>query len=819
LSAVKKPTAYTPFTSMNCQLKNTAALVFILLSFTVKSQVATVLSENTKKPLSSATFVAEGISSFAITNSKGKADISAFANAEEIEVRLLGYETLRISYKEIQAFQFVIKLELADFDLDQVVISGSRRIDRDRVIPNRVRKINPKTIALQNPQTTADLLGASGEVFIQKSQQGGGSPMIRGFSTNRLLIAIDGIRMNTAIFRSGNLQNVISLDPLAMEGAEIIFGPGSVIYGSDAIGGVMSFQTLSPQLSTDDTTLVSGKAMARYSSANNERTTHFDINFGGRKWSSVTSVTYTSFDNLRMGSNGSDDYLRPFSVERFNKTDLVIDNPEPEVQLNTAYSQTNLMQKVRYSPNAEWDFDYAFHFSNTSDNPRYDRLIRTRDGLPRSAEWYYGPQLWMMQNLNMTHRRRGGAYDILTLRVAYQRFEESRVDRDFNDTIRYIQEEFVDAYSVNLDLTKSLGKGKELIYGAEAILNNVSSIGQQENILNARFSPSAPRYPESDWASHGVYATYRQELSKYLALNGGIRYNAFDISAQFDTTLTPLPFNSADLTNGALTGSLGLVYERYSDIRIGAVVSTGFRAPNIDDIGKVFDSEPGSVVVPNPDLDAEYATNFEIGVSKVFADRVKAGVTGYYTLLNNALVRRNFTISGQDSIVYQGELSQVQAVQNAAEARVFGIQAEFEVILLETLTLSSQFNWQDGEEELDDGSTTPSRHAAPWFGVTRLRYTESALTLELNAQYSGEVAFKNLNIGEQGKPYLYATDANGMPYSPSWYTLNFRVSYQLSPTWFVSGGVENLSDQRYRTYSSGIAAAGRNVVLSATARF
>ncbi len=787
--------------------------------FSTRAQVATVVDGDTKSPLSSATFVAEGIPSFAVTNAKGKADISAFANAEEIEIRLLGYETLRLSYQEIKSQAFVIKLETADFDLDQVVISGSRRIERDRVIPNRVRKIDPKTITLQNPQTTADLLGTSGEVFIQKSQQGGGSPMIRGFSTNRLLIAVDGIRMNTAIFRSGNLQNVISLDPQAMEGAEIIFGPGSVIYGSDAIGGVMSFQTLTPQFSTDDTTLVSGRAMARYSSANNERATHFDINFGGKKWSSVTSVSFTDFDDLRMGSNGPDDYLRTFSVDNTFFGDVVVENPDPEVQLNTAYNQTNLMQKVRFSPNAAWDFSYGFHYSTTSNNPRYDRLIRTRNGLPRSAEWYYGPQVWMMNNLNVTHRSQGGAYDILTLRLAYQRFEESRIDRNFNDTLRFTQEEFVDAYTVNLDLTKSIGKGKELIYGVEAVLNQVSSKGTQEDIELGNRTPSAPRYPESNWASYGVYATYRQELTKNLALNAGVRYNAFDIQAQFDTTLTPLPFDNADLTNGAVTGSLGLVYERYSDIRIGAVVSTGFRAPNIDDIGKIFDSEPGSVVLPNPDLDAEYATNFELGISKVLADRVKIGVTGYYTILNNALVRRDFTLNGQDSILYQGELSQVQAIQNAAEATVYGIQAELELILPSNFTLSSQFNWQDGEEEMDDGSTSPARHAAPWFGVTRLRYVKPEFTLELNAQYSGEVAFEDLNVGEQGKPYLYAADSNGNPYSPSWYTLNFRAMYQLSNTWTISAGVENLTDQRYRTYSSGIAAAGRNVVLSATARF
>ena len=89
----------------------------------------------------------------------------------------------------------------------------------------------------------------TGAVFIQKSQLGGGSPMIRGFSTNRILIVVDGVRMNNAIYRSGNLQNIISIDALATEEAEVIFGPGSIIYGSDDIGGVMDFHSLTPRYS------------------------------------------------------------------------------------------------------------------------------------------------------------------------------------------------------------------------------------------------------------------------------------------------------------------------------------------------------------------------------------------------------------------------------------------------------------------------------------------------------------------------------------------------------------------------------------------
>ena len=128
--------------------------------------------------------------------------------------------------------------------MDEVVLSANKWEQRVSEVPNHILKISRSTILQNNPQTTADLLQQAGPVFVQKSQLGGGSPMIRGFATNRVLLVVDGVRMNNAIYRSGNLQNVISIDPLALENAEVILGPGSVIYGSDAIGGVMDFHTL-----------------------------------------------------------------------------------------------------------------------------------------------------------------------------------------------------------------------------------------------------------------------------------------------------------------------------------------------------------------------------------------------------------------------------------------------------------------------------------------------------------------------------------------------------------------------------------------------
>ena len=247
---------------------------------------------------------------------------------------------------------------------------------KKRDIPQQIVSVTSEDVLFRNPQTAADLLQSSGQVYVQKSQLGGGSPIIRGFSTNRLLIAVDGVRFNTAIFRGGNVQNIISIDPFAVARTEVILGPGSVVYGSDAVGGVMNFYTKKPKFSFKEGYSFSGNSTVRYATANKEKTGHFDFNIGAKKWAFLTSVTYSDFDNLRMGSHGPDDYLRTQYVETINGVDTVVQNQDPKIQRPTAYSQINTMQKVRYMPNNNWNFDLGLFYTTTTDYPRYDRLIR-----------------------------------------------------------------------------------------------------------------------------------------------------------------------------------------------------------------------------------------------------------------------------------------------------------------------------------------------------------------------------------------------------------------------------------------------------------
>lgn len=801
---------------MKRRFKITAFLATALLSLTAFSYAQTVriLDDASRRPIEKVR-VTDGVQS-ATSNSNGEVDISDFQRDKPIVFSHPHYITYETSFDSLKSAEFTIALKAGIPSFSVVVTSVYRREQEAGEIPNKVIQITESETELNNPQTTADLLGASDQVYVQKSQLGGGSPMIRGFSANRVLLVVDGVRMNNAIFRSGNLQNVISLDANSIDTAEVIFGPGSVIYGSDAIGGVMDFHTLTPELSNEDALQHSADLMARYSSANTERTGHFDLNIGHRKWSFLTSATFSDYGDLRMGSRGRDDYMRREYVTSSGGDDWIVSNDNPNLQKFSGYNQVNLMNKLRFAPDESWEINYGFHYSRSSDTPRYDRLIEKRGGLLRYAEWYYGPQRWMMNALNVKNAGGNSLFDVANLTIAHQFFEESRNDRKFGDEELTSRVEQINAISLNLDFDKSLSENHTLFYGAEVVTNSISSTAEINNIASGEKESTSTRYPDgSKWSSYAAYLNLKSDISDKLTLLSGARYNRVVLDAAFDKTYFPFPFDNIHINTGALTGSLGLVYHPTPSWQFNFNASTGFRAPNIDDAAKVFDSEPGAVVIPNEDLESEYVWNIDLGLVRWIGGRARIEATGFYALLDNVMVRRDFQFGGQEFILYDGELSRVQAIQNADSATVYGTQLGIVANLGGNLLFRSNVTLTRGKTSNGE----PERHVPPTFGSTHLHYSSAKLDADLYLNFNSAIPYERLAPSESGKPHIYAADADGNPFSPAWWTLNFKAGYQLNETLQLNVGLENITDQRYRPYSSGIAAAGRNLIIGLRAGF
>ena len=707
------------------------------------------------------------------------------------------------------------KKDTAVLDLDEVVISFNKWEQNRKEVPNMIEKVNLRDARLRNPQTTADLLGQIGSVFIQKSQLGGGSPMIRGFATNRVLMVVDGVRMNNAIYRSGNLQNIISIDPLTLEGAEVVFGPGSLIYGSDAIGGVMDFHTITPAFAESKKLQFKGSSTLRYATANKENTFHTDFNLSKGRWAFVSSFTYSKYDDLKMGVHGPASYLRNEYIERINNIDSTVNNSNPRIQSFSGYEQLNLLQKVRYKLNDHVDMTYSFTYAGTGEAPRYDRLIQYRNDKLRFAEWNYGPMLWRMHSLTIADNKKNALYDASRWVIGYQNYAESRIERTRASSTRTIQSESVDATSINWDAQKQIGKGS-FFYGLEYVYNQVGSVGSRTNIITGSTAPFASRYPNnSRWQTSGAYGSYKLNLHKSLTLISGLRFSYNQLNSNFDTTFIKFPYKKASIKDGGLTGNLGLVYRPSDKLQLNANFSTGYRMPNVDDVGKLFESVPENLTIPNPNLTSEYAWNIEMGIVWKASDRLKVEFNLFHTWLNNAITLRPYQFDGKDSIVFNGITSRVQALQNVSTATVWGLQTSVHYKIGRDLFIQSFANWINGKETDDiRNEQVPLRHAAPFYGNTNLRYSRNKVFIEFTAMYNGEVSADELAPVEQAKIDIYAKDANGKPYSPSWYTINLRTSYQLDPKTSFTASWENITNQRYRPYSSGIVAAGSNLIFA-----
>ena len=227
-------------------------LLFVFFLTSVSAQKIQVLEKENDTPISGVAVYNSEKTKSGITDFNGYVDVSKFSEGELITFQHISHVNVSITKNEVKKNKNLVYLEIDASTLDEVVLSVAKFEMRKKDIPQKIVSLTNDDIIFSNPQTSADLLKSSGQVYVQKSQLGGGSPLIRGFSTNRLLIAVDGTRFNTAIFREGNVQNVISIDPFSIEHTEIILGPGSVVYGSDAIGGVMNFYTKKPKFSFVD---------------------------------------------------------------------------------------------------------------------------------------------------------------------------------------------------------------------------------------------------------------------------------------------------------------------------------------------------------------------------------------------------------------------------------------------------------------------------------------------------------------------------------------------------------------------------------------
>ncbi|MDP4620321.1 MAG: TonB-dependent receptor [Sediminibacterium sp.] len=324
---------------------------------------------------------------------------------------------------------------------------------------------------------------------------------------------------------------------------------------------------------------------------------------------------------MRQGANRSATYpdfgKRSFYVVREADVDKIKINEDVNVQKLSGYDQTDLLQKILFKPNENSENLLNIQISNSSNINRYDRLTETSKGLPVYSEWYYGPQIRNLISYKYTATKLPGYFSDLMVTSSFQDIEESRILRKYNIISKDFRFERVTVLGVNTDLLHRQANG-EIHLGVESYTNIVKSTAQRVNIETNALSKITTRYSDgpTSMSYNALYLQQIKSLAKNWVLNDGIRLNLVQLDASFDdTSLMHFPFTKAIQNNIVVTGNLGIAYNGENGYRATAGLSSGFRAPNIDDLTKVFDTRTGYVVVPNKDLKPEYIYNAEINIS------------------------------------------------------------------------------------------------------------------------------------------------------------------------------------------------------------
>lgn len=604
-----------------------------------------------------------------------------------------------------------------------------------------------------------------------------------------------------------------------LEKVDVLFGPSSTIYGSDALGGAIYLQTKEAKLlSENGNKAISGNVLTNYTSVNEGKSVHVDFNYAGAQWASLSSVSFNDYGDLRMGrkKNGSNDYFgeRPFYVETINGVDQMVSNDNKYIQKYSGYKQYDFMQKVVFQPNASSKHSLNLQYSTSSDIPRYDRLTELGSGGNlRYSEWKYGPQKRFLSIYKFS-RDKVFSNTGMNINVSYQNVEESRINRNFGSTNEKSRIEKVNVLALNSDFNSKIGSGN-LIYGIDLYTDSLKSTAFQRDIVSGVSSDLDTRYPDGKNTTLRAegYVSFSDDFNPTTSYSISARGGYTSLKSTIDTNFFNLPYTSVKQNNFTYSGAIGLVSNPSKDIKVAFNVATAFRVPNVDDLSKIFESAPGTLIVPNENLKPEKSVTADLNITFWNGTKFQFENVFYITKLYDAIQTDTFTFNGQSTIQYEGETSVILANQNQGIGHLAGFNSVMKAYLIKSLIFVETFNYTYGSIHNNSG-VFPLDHIAPINGKVGINYESKKATVELYMLYNGKKDVSEYS--PSGEDNLQYATAKG---SPSWQTYNLKGIFPIFKDTTVFAGVENVFDIQYRTFSSGINAPGRNMYLGAKYNF
>ena len=771
-------------------MKKSIIIFCALICYSSKSQSILLLDKINSLPVSEVNISCKEKGT--ISDSRGLADISIFKNNDELIIQHIGF----ISKKFIKnKTPDTIYLEQNKYMLKTINFEEIKKpLTSSPVLKNTIDR---KAIEKLKVKSTADLLQQSLGINVQESQSGGGSPNFRGMEANRLLLVVDGIPLNNAIYRSGHVQSSNVVNSFFIDKINIVTGPSATVYGDGAMGGAIVINTINENSFSKFNNIIEQK---HESSSSASSLKYINLVEKGR-FIIINGFGIEKNGNLRMGKN------RFHGYKDWGNEPIITDGNE---QLKTAYSKYDVIQKVYLKNYKKISLSLNTQFSGTSKISRFDRLNDIQDGERKYQSWYYGPQEKFSQSLKINKKANFIILDELSIIGSWQTVNESRHKQKANDELKSNRYEEVLIFDAIADVKKEFKKTK-LNYGLSIRKQHVKSTATLSNSLGEDFF-NTTRYPDggSEIFDASIYAQAKFNLYKGGTLFLGERYNISSLKAMFNNnTIIDLPFNEIETENKALVSSLQILQKISNKISASLSYFIGFRNPNIDDVGKIFSKNDMSVVIPNNNLKPEKTNNQEYTL--IYSNQ-KIRIEGQYfiTNLQDAIQRTNSNINGEDSIMYDGEIMRVQMNQNIESAKITGLSVGASFNDIRGFNIDFWLNYLKGK----NNNNQPLAHIPPTNLKISLSKKVKASDISLIYNYCD---WKNESEYDyNGVDNLNEATIDG---NPPWQIFNLIYDKTITENIICSFSINNLLDAHYKTFGSGISSSGRNFVVSLTSKF
>ncbi len=675
-------------------------------------------------------------------------------------------------------------------NLDTVIVTATRHEEHDMELPFSAQKIDRNVIRLESMDATLpeSLMKVTG-VLVQQTARGQGSPYIRGFTGFRTLALVDGIRLNNSTFREGPNQYWSTVDPLAVNHLEIVKGPGSVMYGSDAIGGVVNAQMRGPRYGTGDSLLWSGATYYRFGSA--ERAHLGRGEFSGAKvgeWGMALGLSGKEFGDVEGGSKvgrqvrtGFDQFDADTKAEYFFG---------PRTKLTLAYQRTeqnDVERTHRTIYGLTWeglsrgtDLRHLFDQSRELTYARLSHETERNDEFVATVSWHAQAERQFVERANGTQQRNN--VDVDTIGISLQGVSPSRFG--------------------------------QWMYGVEHYHDLVGS-SQRNFDAAGKLTSTAIQGPVADDASYDLLGAFVQDefpLADRLIFTLGGRFNwaQADAGALRDPRTGLATSFQDNWANAVGSGRLLWYADEAEHWAVFTGASQSFRAPNLSDLTRFDIARSGELETAALDLKPEHFITVDVGI-KTAHKNWGAEAVFYHTFIDDLIVRTptGSIVNGANEVTKQ----------NASQGWLHGVELSGHAILGEGFRLFGNFAWQEGQADTFPSSNSASVRAPmsrmlPLTGLAGLRwdifetgfFTEVyGLAMEKQDRLSPDDARDTQRIPPGG--------------TPGWATLNFRAGYAWNQRLFATVALENALDIDYRIHGSGFNQPGRNIKVSAEWRF